>query len=313
MTDMQKGAAAAFLSYVWWGAMPPYWKLLSGVSSVEILLHRVVWSAAFMLLLLAASRRLGAAFQFVRAKPRDALWFVGSGLLITFNWGLYIWAVNAGHVLDTSLGYYMNPLLAMLFGRIFFGEHMRGAQKAAIALAVAGVAVQVAALRVFPVVALSLALSFGFYGVLKKKIPADPSVSLTIETLAVAPAALAGLAFLEHTGAASYPYGAQMNLLLAGAGFMTSGPLLLFAYGARRVSLTTIGFLQYVSPTMTFLLGTFVYREPMNVWRLAAFALIWCAVALYTADAVVHTRREKRLCAGGEDLSACVRTNFYKK
>ena len=294
MTEQHKGAAAAFLSYVWWGAMPPYWKLLSGVSSFEVLVHRVVWSAVFMIVLLIAMRRVRSTIEFVRAKPRVLLWLMCSGLLITFNWWLYIWAVNAGHVLDTSLGYYMNPLLAMLFGRIFFGERMHGAQKAAIALAVAGVAVQVAALRVFPVVALSLALSFGLYGVFKKKTPAEPAVSLTIETLIITPAALAWLVFLEHTGVSSYPYDATMNLLLAGAGFMTSGPLLLFAYGTRRVSLTTIGFLQYVSPTMGFLFGTFVYHEPMNVWRLAAFALIWCAVALYTADAVVRARREKR-------------------
>ena len=294
MTEQHKGAAAAFLSYVWWGAMPPYWKLLSGVSSFEVLIHRVVWSAIFMTAVLFAARRLNDVFDFVRAKPRTSPWLAAGGFLITFNWGLYIWAVNAGHVLDTSLGYYMTPLLAMLFGRIFFGERMRGAQKAAIALAVAGVAVQVAALRVFPVVALSLALSFGFYGVLKKKTPAEPAVSLTIETLAVTPAALAWLVFFEHTGVSSYPYDVMTNLLLAGAGVMTSGPLLLFTYGARRISLTTAGFLQYVSPTMTFLLGTFVYHEPMNVWRLAAFALIWCAVALYTADAVVRARREKR-------------------
>lgn len=294
MTEQHKGAAAAFLSYVWWGAMPPYWKLLSGVSSFEVLVHRVVWSAVFMIVLLIVMRRVRSTIDFVRAQPRVLLWLMCSGLLITFNWWLYIWAVNAGHVLDTSLGYYMNPLLAMLFGRIFFGERMHGAQKAAIALAVAGVAVQVAALRVFPVVALSLALSFGLYGVFKKKTPAEPAVSLTIETLIITPAALAWLVFLEHTGVSSYPYDATMNLLLAGAGFMTSGPLLLFAYGTRRVSLTTIGFLQYVSPTMGFLFGTFVYHEPMNVWRLAAFALIWCAVALYTADAVVRARREKR-------------------
>ena len=145
MTEPQKGAAAVFLSYIWWGSMPLYWKLLERVPSLEILGHRVVWSAVFMAFVLSAARGWREAFAFVRREPRASLWLAGGGFLITFNWWLYIWAVNSGHVLETSLGYYMNPLLSMLFGCLFFGERMRGAQKAALALAASGVAVQVAA------------------------------------------------------------------------------------------------------------------------------------------------------------------------
>lgn len=298
MTEPQKGAAAVFLSYIWWGSMPLYWKLLGSVPSSEILGHRVVWSAAFMAAMLFAARRWRAAIAFIRRNPSASLWIAGGGFLITFNWWLYIWAVNLGQVLETSLGYYMNPLLSMLFGCFFFGERMRGAQKAALALAASGVAAQVTAHGSVPVAGAGLALSFALYGVLKKKIPADPSVSLSIETFAVAPFALAWLAWLEHTGAAAYPYDMRTNLLLAGAGVMTSSPLLLFAYGTRRVRLVTIGFIQYVSPTMTFILGTFLYHEPMSRHRLAAFVLVWCAIALYLADAALSARRERSAAAG---------------
>lgn len=313
MTEPQKGAAAVFLSYIWWGSMPLYWKLLGNVPSAEILGHRVVWSAAFMAAVLFAARGWRAAFSFVRREPRASLWLAGGGFLITFNWWLYIWAVNLGQVLETSLGYYMNPLLSMLFGRFFFGERMRGAQKAALALAASGVAVQVAAHGSVPAAGVGLALSFALYGVLKKKIPADPSVSLSIETFAVAPFALAWLVWLEHTGASAYPYGLRTGLLLAGAGVMTSSPLLLFAYGTRRVRLVTIGFIQYVSPTMTFILGTFLYREPMSWHRLAAFGLVWCAIALYLADAAFAARGGRAAAEGRNGAVTCARTNFYKK
>lgn len=313
MTEPQKGAAAVFLSYIWWGSMPLYWKLLERVPSLEILGHRVVWSAVFMALVLFAARGWREAFAFVRREPRASLWLAGGGFLITFNWWLYIWAVNSGHVLETSLGYYMNPLLSMLFGCLFFGERMRGAQKAALALAASGVAVQVAAHGSVPAAGAGLALSFALYGVLKKKIPADPSVSLSIETFAVAPLALAWLAWLESAGAAAYPYDMRTNLLLAGAGAMTSSPLLLFAYGTRRVRLVTIGFIQYVSPTMTFVLGTFLYREPMSWDRLAAFGLVWCAIALYLADAALAARRERAAAANCNNAVTFTRTNLYKK
>lgn len=313
MTEPQKGAAAVFLSYIWWGSMPLYWKLLAGVPSVEILGHRVVWSAAFMALVLFAARGWREAFAFVRREPRAACWLACGGFLITFNWWLYIWAVNSGRVLDTSLGYYMNPLLSMLFGRFFFGERMSGAQKAALAVAAAGVAVQVASLGSFPLVGAGLALSFALYGALKKKIPADPSVSLSVETFAVAPFAFAWLAWLESAGAAAYPYDMRTNLLLAGAGAMTSSPLLLFAYGTRRVRLVTIGFIQYVSPTMTFVLGTFLYREPMSWDKLAAFGLVWCAIALYLADAALAARRERAAAANRSNTVTFTRTNLYKK
>lgn len=294
MTIPQKGAAAAFLSYLWWGSMPLYWKALSSVSSSEILGHRVVWSAIFTFALIAVTGQWHKTTVFAVKNKRKTLWLFLGGYLITLNWGLYIWAVNAGRILETSLGYYINPLVSMFFGMLFFGEKLRRAQRIAIAVAAAGVCIQIITIREIPLVSLGLALSFGLYGVLKKAVSIEPSVALLIETLSAAPAALAYLCWLQHTGAANFPYSLTTDLLLAGTGVMTSVPLLLFAYAAQRIKLTTIGFIQYVSPTMTFLIGTFIYNEPLSIHRIITFACIWSALAVYSADTVVCAGRERR-------------------
>lgn len=182
----------------------------------------------------------------------------------------------------------------MLFGMLFFGERLRRAQKLAIAVAAAGVCIQIITIREIPLVSLGLALSFGLYGAMKKAISIEPAVALVIETLSVAPAALAYLCWLQHTGAAHFPYALTTDLLLAGTGVMTSVPLLLFAYAAQRIKLTTIGFIQYVSPTMTFLIGTFIYHEPLSIYRIITFACIWSALAVYSADTLIEAGRERR-------------------
>lgn len=294
MTIPQKGAAAALLSYLWWGSMPLYWKTLLSVSSFEILGHRVVWSAVFTLALIILTGQGGKAVAFAAKNRQKTLWLFLGGYLITLNWGLYIWAVNAGRILETSLGYYINPLVSMLFGMLFFGERLRRAQKLAIAVAAAGVCIQIITIREIPLVSLGLALSFGLYGAMKKAISIEPAVALVIETLSVAPAALAYLCWLQHTGAAHFPYALTTDLLLAGTGVMTSVPLLLFAYAAQRIKLTTIGFIQYVSPTMTFLIGTFIYHEPLSIYRIITFACIWSALTVYSADTLIEAGRERR-------------------
>ncbi len=294
MTNPQKGAAAAFFAYLWWGSMPFYWKALQSISSSEILGHRVVWSAAFTLVLTLLGGRLGSAVSYIsRNKKNSRLLFIG-GYLITLNWGLYVWAINVGRILETSLGYYINPLVSMLFGTLLFSERLRAAQKAAIATAVAGVCLQIAALGEVPLVSLGIALTFGLYGAMKKAVALESRESLFIETISVAPAALVYLLYLQFAGRADFPYDPATTLLLAGTGVMTSVPLLLFAFAAHRVRLTTIGFIQYVSPTMTFLIGTFVYREGLSIYRLATFCCIWAALAIYSADAVMAGRKEKR-------------------
>lgn len=291
MSDSQKGAAAGFLAYLWWGSMPVYWKALQNVSSFEILCHRVVWSALFSFAVIAAAGSIKKGLAFAKENPRRALLLAAGGFLITFNWGLYIWAINDGRILETSLGYYINPLVSMCFGMALFGEKLRRAQIAALALAAAGVCVQVVALGELPLVSLGLALSFGLYGVLKKGVPIDPPIALFIETLAVTPAALAWLWFLQRGGSAHFPYGTATNLLLAGTGIMTSVPLFLFAFAAKNIRLTTLGFIQYVSPTMTFLMGTLIYHETLSPAKIVTFVCIWTALALYSGDVLLASRK----------------------
>lgn len=291
LTDSQKGAAAGFFAYLIWGSMPVYWRALDHVSSFVILCNRVLWSALFTLLVILAAGMWKKGLRYVRENPRHGLILAVGGFLITFNWGLYIWAINDGRILETSLGYYINPLVSMCFGMLFFGERLSRLQKAALALAAAGVAIQIIVLGELPLVSLGLALSFGLYGVLKKAIAIAPPIALFIETLAVTPAACVWLWFMQETGTAQYPYDMTTYLLLAGTGVMTSVPLFLFAYATKRIQLTTLGFIQFVSPTMTFLIGTLIYHEPMSPVKLLTFGFIWCAVALYCSDKAFYRNK----------------------
>lgn len=291
MSDGKKGVAALFLAYFCWGTMPVYWKALEHISSSEILGHRVIWSAVFTLALILARKAWGATRDFVCKNPRQTLWLAAGGFLITTNWGLYIWAINHGRILESSLGYFINPLVSMFFGLVFFRERLRRFQVLAILLALAGVLAELVAVGSLPLVSLGLAVTFGLYGVLKKSINTTPEIGLFIETVTVTPFALAFLWYMQKNGAASFPYDAVTTALLAGTGIMTSIPLILFAFGARRVRLTTLGFVQYVSPTLTFLLGTLVYKEPLLISRITTFAFIWAALAIYSIDAVIQNKR----------------------
>ena len=290
MNKAQKGASALFAAYFLWGAMPLYWKMLEHISSFEILCHRVVWSALFTAILLATRRQVRYAVDFVRREPKKALTLCAGGFMIAFNWGMYIWGINHGHVLECSLGYYINPLVSMFLGLVFFREKMDRLQTAALLLAAAGVTVELIAVRSIPMLSLGLALTFGLYGALKKAIPIDSSASLCIETISVTPAALVCLFWLQHAGYAAFPYDPLTFLLLAGAGITTAFPLILFAYGAKNVRMTTMGFIQYTSPTLLFILGTFLYNEPLRQSRVLTFVFIWAALAVYGYDTIKKER-----------------------
>ncbi len=285
-----KGIIALFLAYFIWGSMPVYWKAMEAVSSFEILGHRVIWSALFTFILMFTHKNRMIFFEMLKEKKSQVAWLAGGGFLITFNWGLYIWAVNHGRILETSLGYFINPLVSIFFGMMFFNERPNMMQTAALSLAVLGVGVELFAVGSVPLVSIGLAISFGLYGVLKKTVRAKPDIALFVETLTVSPLALAWLIYLQKNGSAFFPYGGTMDLLLAGTGIMTSIPLILFAYGAARVPLTTIGFVQYVSPTLSFLAGVFLYSEPISMSRITTFIFIWAALAIYSADAVFSKR-----------------------
>ncbi len=284
------GSLYALLAYGSWGLLPLYWKALGGVEAPTILAHRVLWSLGFLALLLMM-RRTPATLPLDRRALRLLL---VSGLLIGGNWLIYIWAVNAGRVLETSLGYFINPLVNVLLGRLFLGERLRPRQRLAVALAALGVAGLAVGAEGVPWVALSLALSFGFYGLLRKLRPVDPLAGLAVETGLMAPLALAWLflapAPVGDTGADA--------ALLAGAGIVTALPLIWFAAAAARLRLTTLGFFQYMAPSLHFLLAVFAFGEPVLPVHAFTFGCIWLALALYAQDGWTVARAERAARVG---------------
>jgi len=285
---MKGGVLAAIVAYTLWGILPVYWKALQAVPALEILAHRTVWSLAFVLLLLAARRQWDWLRQ-ARKRPRMLLVFGLTTCLLGANWFTYIWAVNSGHVVDSSLGYFINPLFSVLLGVLFLGERLRPGQGLAIAFALAGVLFLTVAYGAFPWIALTLAGTFGLYGLLRKTASLGSLEGLALETALLSVPTLAYLLALESAGTGSFGHtGATTSLLLAGAGVVTAFPLLMFAYAARNVTLATVGILQYIAPTLQFLLGVLVYGEPFSQDRLIGFAAIWVALAIYSLEGLLQ-------------------------
>lgn len=290
---MTKGIAAAVVAYALWGILPVYWKALQAVPAFEILCHRTIWSFVFVLLILTARRQWGW-LQRARQDPRSLLRFAGSACLLGLNWFTYIWAVNAGHIVDASLGYFINPLISVLLGVLFLRERLRLWQGIAIGIATAGVLLLTLGYGAFPWIALTLALTFGFYGLLRKTAPLGSLEGLSLEMAFLSIPTLAYLVYLEWMGTSSFGHaGTATSLLLALSGLVTAFPLLMFAYAARQVTLATIGILQYIAPTLQFLLGVFVYGEPFTHTRLVGFAVIWISLLIYSVEGVVRERRQR--------------------
>jgi chloramphenicol-sensitive protein RarD len=290
---MTRGIAAAIVAYALWGILPLYWKALQDVPAFEILCHRTIWSFVFVLLILTA-RRQWAWLQRARRNPRLLLTFACSACLLGLNWFTYIWAVNAGHIVDTSLGYFVNPLISVLLGVFFLRERLRLWQAIAIGIATAGVLLLTLGYGAFPWIALTLALTFGFYGLLRKTAPLGSLEGLSLEIALLSIPTLAYLVYLEWMGTSSFGHaGTTTSLLLALSGLVTAFPLLMFAYAARQVTLATVGILQYIAPTLQFLLGVFVYGEPFTQTRLIGFAAIWISLLVYSVEGVVRERRQR--------------------
>lgn len=288
---MNRGVLAAAGAYICWGLLPLYWKQLQAVPALEILAHRMTWSLVFVVLLLAL-RRQWAWLRTTFANRRILLTYTISALLLALNWYLYIWAVNAGHVVETSLGYFINPLVNVILGVLVLHERLRLAQGAAIVVAAGGVLYLTFTLGSVPWIALVLAVTFGTYGLLRKTAALNALEGLALETMVLFPAALIYLLVLQGQARAAFVQTSVLTtLLLAGAGVATAIPLLLFATGARRLTLTTLGLLQYIAPTLQFLLGVFLYHEPVPMARLIGFGLIWLALGLYSAEGLLHSRR----------------------
>jgi len=295
---MPSGLAAAALAYAVWGLFPLYFHALSRIDAFEVVLHRSLWSFVFVWLLLLGLRRW-QWFGRIAREPASWLPFVGSAVLLSANWLLYVWAVNHGHVLDASLGYFVTPLVNVMLGTWVLKERPRRGQWAAIGLAAAGVAWLTATLGHPPWIALGLAASFGCYGLLRKTAPLGALEGLALETLVIAPVAIVAFAFIgaQRGGVfAGTDAGTIAWLLVAGP--LTAVPLLLFAYGARRITLGTLGVLQYLAPTIQFALGRWFFHEPLAPERLVGFAMIWAALALYSLEGVAWMRRQRSLAAG---------------
>jgi chloramphenicol-sensitive protein RarD len=281
----RRGFAAALAAYVAWGLFPLYFKAIKRVPPLEILAHRVVWSMALLAVLVTWQRRwreLAATFAGGRLRV-----YLASTALISANWLIYIWAVNTNHVLEASVGYFVNPLVNVLLGMVFLRERLSRAQGVAVALAAAGVLVLAVRLGAFPWVSLALAATFGFYGLVRKKARIDAIVGLLVETSLLAPLALRYLVALAARAQGAFvAAGASTTALLAAAGVVTAVPLIWFAVGMRALRLSTMGLIQYITPTGQFLLAVALYREPFTPAHAIAFACIWSSLALYTYDAL---------------------------
>lgn len=289
---MLTGIFSAGLAFVIWGAFPIYLRALQGIPPLEILANRVCWSVVFLGLLLLIRRQWGWLAQ-IKNKPKILLSFVASALMLTLNWVIYIWSVNAGHIIDAALGYFITPLVNVLFG-LMLGERLRIGQWASVALAASGVAWLTASAGHLPWVGLGLAVSFGLYGLLRKTATLGALDGLSIETLIILPAAL-GFLFIPGSGSSHSVGGASLTttLLLIAAGPVTAIPLLLFAIGARRIPLSVLGILQYIGPTIQFLLGVWLYHEPFGGNKLIGFCIIWSALALYSAEGLWRAKLSK--------------------
>ncbi len=286
------GAALAIGAYGLWGLFPIYFKWVAAVPAIEVLAHRIVWTLAVMAAVI--SLRAGGWRQVSGAvrRHRLAATLAFSSLTLALNWGVFVWAVAAGRVLECSLGYFINPLVSVLLAVAVLGERLRRRQWLAVALAASGVAFLVAATLVPPWVGLTLAFSFASYGLLRKVAAVDPFTGLFIEAAVLAPLALAYLVWLAATGAGAFGDGDRvMDGVLIAAGPITALPLVLFAAGARRIRLATLGLLQYIAPTGHFLLAVLAYGETFTIPHLIAFGAIWAALVIYSLDGLRQTRK----------------------
>ena len=281
MKQRNMGLVSLALCYTLWGLLPLYWHLLDAVDSLVILANRIVWSAVFTIVLLLATKRFGEV-KAVFTDRKKMRFMIPAAVVIIINWGVYIWAVNAGHLLDASLGYYLNPLMVFAIGMLLFREKCGVLGWVALALATAGVVVATAAYGAFPWIALVIASSFGLYGALKKLAGVSGLTSIAVETILTGPFALLYLllAPASHAVFASLNFTTAILLFLTGA--ITATPLILFTYGVNRLQFTTVGFFQYISPTLQMLLGVLIFQETLTGDRIAAFVFFGAALVLYT-------------------------------
>lgn len=277
---------AALSTYLIWGVLPLYWNLLARAGANEILAHRIIWSFVFMVVVLMVTKRWQSFKEDCRAlwqdKKRGAILLLAA-FTISLNWLTYIWAVNHGHVIDTSIGYYINPLMSVLFGIVFFRERISGLKKISLLLAAIGIVLMTYELGKLPWVAVVLAVSFSVYGALKKQLHLNPFSSITLETLLMVPFAVPYIGMLMMSPANHFSLATpDLALYLMGTGVVTAVPLVLFSYGANLLPLNVLGFFQYISPTIGLLLGIFFFHETFGMAQISALGFVWAAIVLFT-------------------------------
>ncbi|MBA6347841.1 MULTISPECIES: EamA family transporter RarD [unclassified Colwellia] len=298
----RNGVINAISAYLLWGLAPIYFKLISSISPDEIMVHRIIWSSLLLFLIVIISKRFRVLIDTLK-QPRLLAKLALSATFLLVNWFLFIWAINNDHLLDASLGYFINPLFSVALGVIFLGERLRKMQKFAVALALCGVLIQLVALGSLPVISLALAGTFGIYGLLRKKMHLDSFVGLLIESSMMLPLAIVyWLLFVNTNTANMFENSSNLNLLLIAAGVVTTAPLLCFTAAAKRLTLSTLGFFQYIGPSIMFFLATFYYQETLQPAKLVTFAAIWLALVIYSLDSL-KARNEKRKLALNEGLS----------
>ncbi|WP_341924012.1 EamA family transporter RarD [Nocardioides psychrotolerans] len=299
MPESQKGLLLGASAYLMWGLFPLYWPLLEPAGALEILAHRILWSSVTMGLLVLLLRRTTQLRAFLRS-PRLLALLALSAVTVTSNWALYIWGVNNGRVVETSLGYFINPLVTVLMGVVLLGERLRRAQWAAMGVGLLAVVVLTLDYGRLPWLALALAFSFGTYGLAKKKADVGAVEGLAFETMLIAPLALAYVGWLVATGASTFgAEGAGHAVLLVTTGLVTAVPLICFGAAATRIPMVTIGLLQYLAPVLQFGFGVFYFGEDMPAGRWVGFALVWVALTIFTWEALRHRRRQLALSVAG--------------
>ncbi|NEQ49696.1 MAG: EamA family transporter RarD [Leptolyngbya sp. SIO3F4] len=285
--NTKTGPLYAFLAYGSWGLLPIYWKFFSSVSPIEVLSHRMIWSLVFLGLILTLQKRLSE----LRKLPlRQVIGLLATALLLSINWGLYIYGVNTDRVVETSLGYFINPLVSVLLGFIVLRERLYRGQQIAVVLASIGVGYFIWQFGAVPWIALFLAGTFALYGLLRKMVAVSPMVGLAVETALMTPVGLLMIFYWSATGTGSFGSSPGLTLLFIGAGVATSMPLLWFNNAAKRLSLATLGFCQYMAPSIQLILGVFLYREPFTQTHLISFSLIWTALVIYSYTSLIRSK-----------------------
>ncbi|HLW36650.1 MAG TPA: EamA family transporter RarD [Chthoniobacterales bacterium] len=287
------GFIAGLACFGTWGLIPGYWKLIAAVPATEILAHRFVWTTVFLSLVLSWQRRWDEVVSNIRS-PRARFYCLTGGVAIATNWFLFIFAVNTNRVIETSLGYFMTPLMNVLFGALFLRERLTRVQLVSVLLALSGVLNLTFGYGRFPWIAICICFSFGLYGLLRKKSGTPAIPGLFIETILLLPIAIGFLIYLERANTLAFGHaGLRSSILLFSTGVVTAVPLFWFGYAARHLRLITLGFVQYLSPILSFLLGVFLFHEPFTRAQLVTFVLIWIALAVFTAEAIARWRSSR--------------------